>query len=245
MMLIKRLPSLNLMGICLARLALAYPSAEGSSDSNLLFKRAGTTAQLGDYTGSTSSYPDGSGTYVDSKDQGTYASGVKCWTDIFYVTNEYQAQAWTPMKENTIDCALTSTCASSSQDAVQNCGSWSITWGNEIEVDIIEKIGLELQENIDNTWLKSKCVTATVLNTCTWDDKLCHALWTSSVVQVFDGYIRRRCSGGRSGITSQPDYTAWSKDYSWTQPSPQTRLGCGALCDETTYPEPVPSVGST
>ena len=55
------------------------------------------------------------------------------------------------MKENKIDCARTSTCASSSQDATQNCGSWSITWGNEMEVDIMEKIGLEIQENIDNT----------------------------------------------------------------------------------------------
>lgn len=69
-------------GAAIVPLTLAYPSSEGSSDSNLLFKRAGTTAQLGDYTGDTSSYPDGSGTYVDSKDQGTYASGVKCWTDI-------------------------------------------------------------------------------------------------------------------------------------------------------------------
>lgn len=68
------------------------------------------------------------------------------------------------MKDNTIDCARTGTCVSSSQDATQNCGSWSIPWGNEIEVDIMEKIGLEIQENIDNTWLKSICITATVLN---------------------------------------------------------------------------------
>ena len=74
--------SLAVIEASLQPTALAYPSSEGSSDSNLLFKRAGTTAELGDYTGSTSSYPDDSGTYVDSKDQGTYASGVKCWTDI-------------------------------------------------------------------------------------------------------------------------------------------------------------------
>ncbi len=73
---------LTLIGLPLVSIALAYPSSEGTSAADTLFKRAGTTAQLGDYTGSTSSYPDGSGTYVDSKDQGTYASGVKCWTDI-------------------------------------------------------------------------------------------------------------------------------------------------------------------
>ena len=77
-MLIKR----SLAATFSAPLALAYPFSEANSDSSLLFKRAGTTAQLGDYTGDTSSYPDGSGKYVDSKDQGTYASGVKCWTDI-------------------------------------------------------------------------------------------------------------------------------------------------------------------
>ena len=82
MMLIKMIPTLTLMGLSLAPLALAYPSSEARSQSDLLFKRAGTTAQLGDFTGDTSSYPDGSGTYVTSKDQGTYASGVKCWTDI-------------------------------------------------------------------------------------------------------------------------------------------------------------------
>ena len=78
----KLLPSLIFMGIFLPFLPHAYPSSEGSAELEHLFKRDGTTAQSGDYTGSTSSYPDGSGTYVDSKDQGTYASGVKCWTDI-------------------------------------------------------------------------------------------------------------------------------------------------------------------
>ena len=76
------LPTLTLLGLLLAPMALAYPSSDGWFESERLFKRAGTTAELGDYTGDTSSYPDGSGTYVDSKDQGTYASGVKCWTDI-------------------------------------------------------------------------------------------------------------------------------------------------------------------
>ena len=76
------LPNLTLLGLLLAPIALAHPSLEGWFESERLFKRAGTTAELGDYTGDTSSYADGSGTYVDSKDQGTYASGVKCWTDI-------------------------------------------------------------------------------------------------------------------------------------------------------------------
>lgn len=81
-MTIKTLLSLTLVGASLAPITLGFPSSERNSNSDLLLKRAGTTAQLGDYTGSTSSYPDGSGTYVDTEDEGTYASGVKCWTDI-------------------------------------------------------------------------------------------------------------------------------------------------------------------
>ena len=76
------LPSLTLLGLLLTPITLAHPSLERRLETERLFKRAGTTAQLGDYTGDTSSYPDGSGTYVDSKDQGTYISGVKCWTEI-------------------------------------------------------------------------------------------------------------------------------------------------------------------
>ena len=82
MTLSKRLLSLTLMGIPFLPNALGYPSSEGSSRSEMLFMRDRTTAELGDYTGNTSSYPDGSGTYVESMDEWNYRSGVKCWTDI-------------------------------------------------------------------------------------------------------------------------------------------------------------------
>ena len=149
------------------------------------------------------------------------------------------------MIENIIDCARTSIHASSSFDAKQNCGPWTITWGIKIEIDIIEKIGLEIKDGIDNTWLESKCIMATVLNMCTLDDKSCQALLNRSVVQILHGYIRRRDSGGRSGMTSKRDYTVRSKNYSWNQPSPRFGLVWGASCDGTTYPEHVPPVGST
>lgn len=60
---------------------IVFSSACGSP-VNQLDTRAGTTSKYGDYTGSTSSYGDGSGTYVRTDDVGTYASGVKCWTDL-------------------------------------------------------------------------------------------------------------------------------------------------------------------
>lgn len=45
----------------------------------------GATDTYGDHTGSTSSHADGSGTYVRSDDEHRYASGDKCWTDLYYV----------------------------------------------------------------------------------------------------------------------------------------------------------------
>lgn len=61
--------------------AIVFSSA-GASPVTQLEARAGTTSKYGDYSGSTSSYGDGSGTYVRTDDVGTYASGVKCWTDL-------------------------------------------------------------------------------------------------------------------------------------------------------------------
>ena len=62
--------------------SFSYPNPGETSDPHELLRRAGTTSYFGDYTGSTSSYPDGSGTYIRSEDVGTYASGIKCWTDL-------------------------------------------------------------------------------------------------------------------------------------------------------------------
>lgn len=61
--------------------AIVFSSA-GASSVTQLDARAGTTSKYGDYSGSTSSYGDGSGTYVRTDDVGTYASRVKCWTDL-------------------------------------------------------------------------------------------------------------------------------------------------------------------
>ena len=52
------------------------------AESGRLGKRSSTDT-YGYFTGQTSSYPNGSGTYVTSGDQYTYRpSGDYCWTDV-------------------------------------------------------------------------------------------------------------------------------------------------------------------
>lgn len=60
-------------------LSSAAPLEETSSN---LSRRGADFSTYGDWTGSTSSYPDGSGQYVRSDDDHHYASRVHCWTDL-------------------------------------------------------------------------------------------------------------------------------------------------------------------
>ncbi|KAL8815937.1 MAG: hypothetical protein Q9223_004984 [Gallowayella weberi] len=205
-----------------------------ASPVNQLDPRAGTTSRLGDYSGSTSSYGDGSGTYVRTDDVGTYASGMKCWTDLFYVSSSYEAKNWVK-NDNSIDCNTTSLCASGTITAQQACSWWNLAGSVETEWDIIKDIW-SVTGSFNPGGGQSTCTTASSVNTCSWDDKKCHAVWTSNVELVNRGYIRRRCNDqGR-------DYTAWSKDWNVNSPERTTRLGCGAMCADTVYPGPVPSV---
>ncbi|KAL8847542.1 MAG: hypothetical protein Q9221_007401 [Calogaya cf. arnoldii] len=195
--------------------------------------RAGTTRKLGDYTGSTSSYADGLGTYIRSEDVGTYASGVKCWTDLFYVSSGFQAKDWVK-NENSIDCAETSFCASGTITGTQSCSWWNLAGTMESQWDIIKDIW-SVTGSFNPGGGQSVCETAQSTNTCNWNDMKCHALWTSNVELVNKGYIRRRCHD------KGEDYTAWSKDWNVNSPEKTTRLGCGAMCTDTQYPGPVPA----
>ncbi|KAL8715458.1 MAG: hypothetical protein Q9220_000792 [cf. Caloplaca sp. 1 TL-2023] len=195
--------------------------------------RAGTTSTYGDYTGSTSSYGDGSGTYVRTDDVGTYASGVKCWTDLFYVSSEYQAKSWVK-NDDSIDCSTTSLCASGTISANQDCSSWNLAGTVETKFDIIKDIW-SVTGQFNPGGGQSTCTTASSTNTCSWNDMKCHALWTSNVELVNKGYIRRRCHD------KGQDYTAWSKDWNVNSPEKTTRLGCAAMCTDTSYPGPVPA----
>ncbi|KAI4188748.1 MAG: hypothetical protein L6R41_001938 [Letrouitia leprolyta] len=204
-----------------------------ASPAKRLDARAGTTSTYGDYTGSTSSYADGSGTYVRTDDVGTYASGVKCWTDLFYVSSTYQAKAWVK-NDDSIDCATTSLCVSGTISSTQHCTSWTLAGTVESKFDIIQDIW-SVAGQFNPSGGASTCNTATSSNTCSWNDMKCHALWTSDVELVNKGYVRRRCHD------KGKDYTAWGKDWNVVSPEKTTRLGCAALCEDVSYPGPVPS----
>ncbi|KAL8995632.1 MAG: hypothetical protein Q9169_004675 [Polycauliona sp. 2 TL-2023] len=228
--------------ICAA--AILFSPAFGSP-VNQLDARAGTTGTYGDYSGSTSSYSDGSGTHVSTDDVGTYASGVKCWTDLhllhskanptphqFYVSSSYEAKEWRATSD-TVDCALTSFCASGTITGTQKCTSWTLGASIEGKWDVIKKV-LDVTGTLNGAGGRFECETAQSTTTCNWDDMKCHALWTSDVELVNKGYVRRRCHD------KGQDYTAWSKDWNINSPEKKTRLGCGALCSDTQYPGPVP-----
>lgn len=93
---------------------------------------------------------------------------------------------------------------------------------------------LDLSGGLDKGWGSSDCATTTASNTCTWIDGKCHSLWVSDIVYQVDYYIRRRCN-------DNGDYTAWSKDFSVATPATQTRLGCAAMCGDTSYPGAIPA----
>lgn len=79
-------------GLAFTTPVFTYPSlAETLEPKRLSSRSSATTAYFGDFTGSTSSYADGSGTYDFTQDVGTYASGVKCWTDFvcFNLVDEF------------------------------------------------------------------------------------------------------------------------------------------------------------
>ncbi|RDL33077.1 uncharacterized protein BP5553_08516 [Venustampulla echinocandica] len=211
---------------------LAFPT-----ESNPLEVREDPTPTLGDYTGQKSQYEDGSGTYVRSDDSYTYRpSGDYCWTDTFFVTKEDVAQAWTKA-DTEVDCATTQSCSTSSINSTNACITW--TFDNHLDVSMTWiKDVLSVGYSVGFSYSDQRCYSSTSSNTCTWDDKACHATWTSNVNYKVSGYIRRRCNY----VTGAKEQTIWSHDYTTIVPALKTRLGCGASCSDTSYPAEIPPV---
>ncbi|PVH95314.1 hypothetical protein DM02DRAFT_617970 [Periconia macrospinosa] len=203
----------------------ALPSLE-------IVEKRGATDTYGDYTGQWSTYKDGEGKYVRSDDVHRYASGDKCWTDLFYVSSEVKQTDWE--KKTTIDCASTSECETGLNDGVQSCNEWSIAISVGAEVGIIKDI-LSVSTEITTTYGESTCEMMGTTATCKWDDKKCHSVWASQEVTVNKGYIRRRCNflNDREG-----DKTVWSKNWEVQMKASNSdaiHLGCGASCSATKY----------
>jgi hypothetical protein len=182
----------------------------------------------GDYTGSTSSFADGSGTYVRTDDVHRYASGVKCWTDLFYVSSSYKDTDWT--REGSIDCSTTSECEMGIDNGVTTCNEWSISLEVGFEASLLKEI-MSVSASVTTTYGESRCESVTTKSTCKWDDKSCHAIWSSQKVKVNHGYIRRRCDFH----DGKGDQSVWSKDWDVSEKAEELHLGCKADCAAGSY----------
>lgn len=188
----------------------------------------GATDTYGDFTGSTSTHADGSGTYVRSDDTHTYASGDKCWTDLYYVSSSNSNTEWT--RQGEIQCAGTSECEAGVDSGVQTCNEWSISVSAGVEASIMKDLlSVSATTTVTEGW--SKCETVATSKRCKWQDGACHAIWSGMSARVDHGYIRRRCNKGNG------DETVWSKDWDVKEKSGMLSLGCLAGCDATSYTE--------
>jgi hypothetical protein len=144
-----------------------------------------------------------------------YASGVKCWTDYMVVSQEIGYDA-PERASGKFFCATASQCSSESTTGFETCearyGGISVGIGSEI-----------LNFGVDVGYELSTCNTASVANTCGWEDDLCHYVTTAQQVLISKGYQRRRCD-------DNGDYTAWLKDFEHRAPMQFADVHCDNLC---------------
>jgi len=189
----------------LAVVAVATPT---SVQFNTVDKRAALFPQFGDHTGEQSKYKEGTGTYVVSADEYSYAGGrgAHCWTEFWVVSNRVEPSAWR-RDYHSVDCATTSACVIPEVESTFNCTSWeagahvTFTTGR----DIMSKVfGYEGSLEFGGQGDKEHCVSAEATASCEWDDKLCHQPWRFDMQRIDEGYVRRRCDSKKG------EYTAWT-----------------------------------
>lgn len=215
---------------------IVLPGTTDQDHSPLAVKRNPSSIKkrdtYGEYTGQWSSYPDGSGTYVRTDDVHKYGflgTGDKCWTDLFYVSSEDKTTDW--KKETSLNCGSTTECVLGLDHGIDTCTAWSISVTAGAEADILKGI-LSVSGSVTTENSGSQCVSVTTSATCTWQDTACHSIWTSQIVKVNHGYIRRRCDFH----DGKGDRTVWSKDLDITEQAHGLNLGCNADCSATSYP---------
>jgi hypothetical protein len=191
-------------------------------------EKRGATDEFGDYNGSKSQYPDGSGTYLRSGDVHRYASGDKCWTDMWYVTSSFVENTdW--VRKGSVDCDTTSECEMGLESGVETCTNWSLafTAGFEASISALVTASFSLTSSIGG----EKCNTLNTASICKWSTGGCHAIWASTSVKTNHGYIRRRCDFH----DGKGDVTVWSKDWDVSEKASQAHLGCEASCSDGAY----------
>lgn len=218
------------------------------------------TKTYGDYSGCSSSFSDGQGTWVRSDDVFHYGviNADKCWTDLvnptsprpllekkknthigthqFYVSSAPHQAAWTKLEGGGVDCGVTSECSTAQERGTETCTSTTFSTSASVDFSIVKDV-LGASASVGAEWTDSTCNSSGLTNSCTWDDQECHALWASESQTLIKGYIRRRCNfhGDDAG-----DVTVWSTDYDIYVPTGNSVAGCAALCSDTSYPGSLP-----
>jgi hypothetical protein len=164
-------------------------------------------------------YTDGEGTYINSDSVHHYASGVKCWTDYFLVSQHLYSGPW-ERASGDIYCTGTSSCEVAQLLGTQHCTTTTLTLSSTIG-DGMDSLALAVGYDIQN------CNTASDTTYCTWTDGNCHVVWTQPQWVAQSGYERRRCS------SDSGDYTAWMQDFERDSPTSQITYGCGSSCGDT------------
>jgi len=198
----------------------------------------------GDHTGSKSQYPDGSGKYIKSDDDHRYASGHKCWTDYFAITEKTHNRKddkWEKVG-NEIHCGNESTCSMNLSKGSNKCSSSSLTITAQAGFSILKGL-FDAGITVTQEYTKSQCEAVSFTNTCSWErvgSTKCRQVWGRTNYEVVPGYIRRRCDF-KNG---KGDQTVWSKDLDMVVPKNQS-LDCDLECsDDANNPKPKTTAAS-
>ena len=164
-------------------------------------------------------YTDGEGQYVNSDSVHHYASGVKCWTDYYVVSQDVEYGEWYPASDK-VYCTNTNQCRVDKMTGQQNCQTTTIEMSAGIEADFLN-IGISAGYQVQ------KCSSAQDTSSCTWTDDQCHIIWAQQQYLSQKGYSRRRCHD------KGQDYTAWMKDFENKAPTNSLNYGCGSKCSDS------------
>ncbi|XXH01790.1 hypothetical protein Hte_008151 [Hypoxylon texense] len=181
-----------------------------------------------------------------------------CWTEYYIVESEVEYSNWIN-SGSAIDCNSTSRCSSTDIDLGQTCESHTVSHsdGGEwklLDVAIDGKIwagwGLKAGNAVSYKWdntqsdQKTVCTSQSARN---WEDDKCHQIWYAQRDIRMHGYAMRVCNGGTKSknvqMNEQKSNGKWIRgmaDFSIRLPINKL-VGCNAQCEQTKYPEPIPS----
>ncbi|KAI6082496.1 hypothetical protein F4821DRAFT_281790 [Hypoxylon rubiginosum] len=184
-------------------------------------------------------------------------------TEYWIVESEVEYNDWVNTG-SAIDCKSTSRCTSTDTDLGQTCETITATHSDggefkylDVAIDgkIFKDYGLKYGASLSYKWDNSKgtsqsvCTSQSARNQCSWEDDKCHQVWYAQRDVRLYGYAMRVCNGKD---TSKPQNVQLNvqrdSDKKWIRGQqdfsirlPINKLvGCNALCEATSYNEPIP-----